>query len=391
MLVAVFTIAALCAWIATARKRANVQDALITTMSARRFENVWVKRTGPRWLDFFGLDRFRRHIARAKVCVGYDEEKDHDDLEVLDALLRLPDLHFLDSEALRLSPAIEERLTDMGSPNLQSLHLRIERLTPAIAVGLRRLQRLRMLGVNVEDASPQAIEALADLQQLRALSFSCGRDDEHSKHLTREFLDAACKLTRLESLRLSDLTVNSVSLQRLSGLANLKLLRLVFVSSDEQHLLAHLPPLPRLEVLDLRSSDVGDDDVQQIAAQTSLKALNLAFTDVTSAGVAQLASCKSLEELVIRDDALSLVALQSLMAFRHLRTLHIYGGRPKWELDGGDEDARCWRRAFDALRQSNPGIVIDARSELTIKRDVPEVWHAPSGDWEIGGEFELVR
>ena len=195
-------------------------------------------------------------------------------------------------------------------------------------------------------------------------------------------------MNRLEYLELNKLVIASESLAYLDGLIDLKSLTLVgcingdlrddALDVDDPPLLGRLPTLPELEVLDLEFSAIGDRDLHHLAVLSRLKSLNLARTAVSSAGLAELASQESLEELAVYDGMDEVVAstagLQSLLAVKRLKKLHIersdstYDGWSRLATLALDNDgtitvpageADDYLRALRALRQSKPGIVID--------------------------------
>jgi len=163
-------------------------------------------------------------------------------------------------------------------------------------------------------------------------------------------------------------------------------------------------------------SIVDDEDLRRLAILPRLKSLNLSNVRVSDAGLADLASLKSLEELAIGVDLATPARLPSLRALKRLKALHILrymavtdavlAELPALEahqarytagegipgdvsqlliallfargrtydnsdrlttlaLDHGDQvfamesEVDDLRRALNELRQSNPGIVID--------------------------------
>jgi len=212
--------------------------------------------------------------------------------------------------------------------------------------------------------------------------------------------------------------------------------------------LAKMPVLPRLESIDLRSSygrkTVGDRDLRRLVVLPRLRTLNLSDVDINDAGLAELASLQSLEELAIGGDLATPARLQALLALKRLKALHILryvavtdAGLAdlssleyfeKQELTGGEaipyaagqllfalknlkelhteqygfydnsnrmttvaldhgdrifaleSEVEGLGRAFDALRQSNPGIVIDSDPKWFDERrgqkrpDYPRYW-----------------
>jgi hypothetical protein len=354
MLAAVGLAAALCGWFAAARNWADLQDAVI----AAEGNKVWVKRWGPRWLDFVGADRYRRSIVGAKL-----------DLSVA--------------------------LTDEFEADESDFKEKKELLTR-----LARLRELQYLFIVVDDRSPKLIDPLRSLRQLRVLSIDMDADWDYddqglsreAKRLSHDCLASIGTMSHLEHLSLSGMPFVSESLDCLAGLTNLKSLRLANHNPDKEAwnhpFLSRLPALPRLEAGNLEESYVGDRGLRYLSVLPRLKTLNLRWTDLTEGdmadlpfnfdpGVAELARLEFLEEVSVTGDMASATGLESLVALKHLKRLHnsgpYIGTHATAELmrdHGGEvrvlqvEAARC-RRAVDALRQANPGIVIDDVGDAT--------------------------
>jgi hypothetical protein len=146
----------------------------------------------------------------------------------------------------------------------------------------------------------------------------------------------------------------------------------------------------------LNGSDVGDDDLARLAVFPRLKSLNLTGTSVTVAGFMALAPLESLEELAIDNRRVTSAAgFEALLALRHLKALHIdprYGAmgstseRLTWlPIDNGQMVVRegevdRFSQALEALRQSNPGIVIDSYTDVFNERRAPK---SASGNDEL--------
>ena len=218
--------------------------------------------------------------------------------------------------------------------------------------------------------------ALGEAPRLRMLSIeqssSVGHADDD--RMSRECLAAIGELTELEYLRLENTRLPGDSLACFAGLINLNTLCMhnVYLHSRDPaaQLLRGLPALPRLEVLELRSSAVGDEDLRHLAVLPHLKSLRLEYTDATSNGLAQVAALESLETLEIDSDMVSAAGLESLLALKRLKALKLRSSsgirdpRARLVLDDGsevlvqNEEPDRLLRALDALRLSNPGIVV---------------------------------
>jgi hypothetical protein len=151
-----------------------------------------------------------------------------------------------------------------------------------------------------------------------------------------------------------------------------------------------LPALPRLESIGLHCGLVRVHHLRQLAALPRLKALDLTHALFTDAALAELPSLRSLEELAIDTEVASATVLESLVALKRLQALHVHSGDLDSSLihlppdkNGGmrvPESAVDRRRqALEALRHSNPGIVIDSD---TTSFDERHIWH---------GEFDYAE
>ena len=413
MLGAVGLAAACCAWFAALRHRASLQDPIISTYGERergignKRVYLYLERWGPKWLDLVGVDRFRRRVVGADVREqGARHEPDE---ELLKHLQRLSGLRYL--------------------------NLGIEQSTPSMAAALANMRQLRILRVGNGpwgyDLSSDCLEAIGRLAELEELHLLKSTDSASLAHLA--------SLTNLKSLSVqiyladwdeeeqepNDGEQETDAMESNGGMQ----------VDDEQEadesesgggipLFEHLPALPRLETIDLRGGSIVDDeDLRRLAILPRLKSLNLSDVDVSDAGLANLASLKSLEELAIGGKLATPGRLESMLALKRLKKLHILRYAAVTEatlaaleaqeslderananqgmlesessvlsalqnlrtlridpngsngnsdrlttlaLDHGDQvfamesEVDDLRRALNALRQSNPGIVIDS-------------------------------
>ncbi|HVC96407.1 MAG TPA: hypothetical protein VND64_22165 [Pirellulales bacterium] len=292
-----------------------------------------------------------------------------------------------------------------GLSNLKSLSLSCEDdldETHELLAALGKLTQLERLCLEGWELGSDDLAHLASLTNLKSLTLEieCNQEKAH------ECLATLGALTQLERLCLSGIDFRSDDLACLAGLANLRVLGLrdywpdsssdevgtemeedsteeggensdELENKDTLQLLAHLPALPRLETIDLEGSAVSDDDLAQLAVVPRLKLLNLTGTLVTDVGLAELASLASLEKLRIDNAIATAAGLESLLRLRRLNSLHIVpaqleGATHTLFFDGimnaglyvrEDEVDRC-RRALEALRRSNPGIVFDSFTDV---------------------------
>ena len=135
-------------------------------------------------------------------------------------------------------------------------------------------------------------------------------------------------------------------------------------------------------------SSVGDRDLRYVAALPRLKSLNLDDTHVTGAGLAELAPLGSLENLAIDLAAESLAGFESLLKHKRLKRLHVeFFDAESWQspdalrrevqLHVPVDEIEGSVRALEALRKSNPGLVVDADVESDFWDDERM---APKGD-----------
>lgn len=375
MLAGVVLIALSCAWFVHARDRANVEDALIMAIEGGTVGGtVWMERWGPQWLDLVGADRFRRRIVGVSISnsLGMDER------EILQGIARARGLRnlYLHFDGPTPEMVLIETLDSL--PQLRSLQISgvpVRDWIPAID----KMSRLEHLSARYDTDLCACLERLPNLKSL-AVSSCYDPEDSH------RLLTTVGKLKNLEELWLSGMVVRGSSLGCLSGQRELRFLGLSAVGENppsvgnfqekpEGGLLLKLPPLARLEAIDLETSDVYDGDVDALTKLPRLRWLNLAHTRVTEVGLAQLASAASLEELAVSALWIPPSGLAALSALEHLHSLHLDGGvsyqlniettYSELPLDNGSRMAvlptelEARRRTLERLRRAIAGIVID--------------------------------
>ena len=404
MLAAVGIFAVFCMWCVSLRDWANDQDRLIAAIRAQAdghlnrdgelYGNVCFEHKGPKWLDLLGANRYTRRIVG--VLLNHDDDVD----ELLKRIGRLPDLRYLD------------------------LHL--QKWTPGIAATLGEMRQLQTFRIE---------------KKTRTFPFwKPSSADAFDERNSDEIFGTIGKLKQLKVLTVSDVMFTNECLQHLAALTGLKSLRLEIPWTGEdglelEHLasigtrptLAHLPLLPRLEAVGFHGGSVGVLDLRQLAAMTSLKAIDLTKAFITDTALAELASLESLEELVIENGKTSAAGLESLLAIKGLKALHIgremdfsslyiahdsvsdmddpdsdtddpdsddddpdsddddpnrdvFNRLTHWlPLDNGTRlyvqksDIERYHQTLEALRQSNPGIWID---DVTQTFDQRRIWHS---------------
>jgi hypothetical protein len=373
MLAGVALAAALCGWFAAARQRAELQDPIIVELRSPWGNSVAVKRWGPKWLDLFGVDRYRRTI----VGVG-GVSAGEAGAASLSGAARITSLEFLACRIDRVTPEVAAALNDMrqlrelciervlnDDPEDDDKELERDERLPPIG-NLLRLEDLEVRGLIVDN------ESLASLAKLKTVSLHAGCTDDKNDTFWRRNLAAIGGMSQLEHLEFVGLRLRDESLAHLAGLTHLKSLDLGSVTTEGSTSLGCLPSLPRLEWLDLGSADINDENLRCIVAQRQLKTLSLYGTSVTAAGMAELAPLEFLEELEIDGEMASAELLQALGALKRLKTLHlalrVSRGPPKYAALALDDGKKLFvrateldrvRRAMQSLRKVRPGIVID--------------------------------
>ena len=275
------------------------------------------------------------------------------------------------------------------------------------AIGnMTHLELLRLLNLPLHG---KGLACLTGLKGLKTLHVEFWRGDWNGSELEEPVADdslrAISALTQLEWLKLENLYVRNESLTCLAGLTNLKTLSLSGLYTADRPMLTHLPSLPCLETLTLPASRVEDDDLRRLAVLPKLKSLSLLETgSFTPTALEALGLLDSLEELHF-GDYLVPDQVEALVAVKRLKRLHV-GGRVLSASDVHDlmcDDATNAdasylgrvRRAFRALRQSNPGLIVDkeqfpvfrkcedtfSRSNLNVDAlpERPATW-LPGGD-----------
>jgi hypothetical protein len=377
MLGAVALVAALFAWFVHARNRANLDDAVIALLQPDHGE-VYFERGRPNWFEVVGADRLRRRLVG--VYLKDFPNRDYE-VDLFQRLARLPHLHYLEIKSALL-PDSEGLLRDMRQLRTLGIYCpsnRPDQIATLGAVG--KLTDLERLSASVWVAHSGDLEALTALTKLKSLMLEIRPAiDSH------EGLAAVGRLAQLEQLSLRAWHILGADLAGLASLTNLK--SFAIDSIDEGHLepiipwrdgqrgaLADFPALARLESLDLTEVKIADSDLDRLADCRRLTSLCLGQTGVSAAGLARLAAVKSLNELAIDERTLTIEGLESLIALKGLKALHIshinveeYDDDDDWGsvvLDDRQElvvlrsQLDRLRYAVEALRQANPGIVID--------------------------------
>lgn len=462
LLAAVALMSLLCALCVVARKRADDQDAVAAfSMNGR---DLRVERWGPKWLSLLGADRFRRRVISASITVGDriwingpDEDAEHDDQlpendedygdslddesvmddegtsenedgtndELLNRLVNLPGLRFLDIEYGLVSTATADALAKIRQ--VRGLNLKIpeyvrwqdrpvnitwlgnlDQIEQLSMVGVRgdeiacltRLAHLESLALDISDCEDDEAEmdrrlvAIGKLTQLRRLRLQ-GYPGAHLAHLgnlrdlkslaldfgdfreyRKECFEALGKLTQIENLRLrkhGGLRIYADELACLSGLTNLKSLTLDMPSDriDSRACLAVISKLTHLQRLYL-GGELVSNGLDELAPLESLEELESDFRMATPEAITSLTALKRLRGVHITGlDLASSTELQ-----QELRQTFGWGVNPAFSTENADK----LRRAVNLLRQSRPGIVIDGDADTLLEE------HKADFPWMYDGE-----
>ena len=317
MLAATAVAALCCAWFATARNRAKLQDSLIA--EARGYSYV-AERPGPKWLQFVVHDNFRRRIVGVNMRMG--------------------------------GKADEAFVVRLGRlPHLRYLILKVEQLTPAMAAALRNSRQLRWLYIDEDEPSRESLAALGELTQLEGLYLN-------GAELTSDNIACLAGLTNLKSLGLQ-FSCDEGAFSQMPALPQLQAIQVLFTSVSEADLRG-LAVLPRLKALDLKYADFGEDaDLGDLAIQNSLEELTILGDDVTADWLESLAAVKHLKALHITERYASFDKSEAKA------TITLDDGE---ELCVLERDSDGIRRALHKLRQSYPSIVIDGDADAIDER-----------------------
>jgi hypothetical protein len=348
MLAAVAIVAGACGWFTAASRRADLQDSLIAAPPAEPYVKVWLKRSGPKWLDLVGADRLRRHILGAEIVTTRNDRAE----------------------------TVEEHLKRLaGLPKLRFLSLRVPWLTQGMIRSLGEMRQLREMRLE------GSWEARPEMQ-----------------HPAQECLAAIGRMNHLQHLHLGGMELHPENLSNLAGLNHLTSLSLSSVS-DEPSFFAQLPPLPRLESIDVQHSQMNEDDLRQLAMLPRLKALGVRGLFLVAGerlDTASLATLASLEELALDCDLASPQTIQSLQALAGLKTLHVEQEYAELQSDSqlaaielvhGDKllvenaQRKAFVEAITSLQRTRPDIVIDT--------DTGAIAWKP--DIDAGSEYHLWR
>lgn len=183
--------------------------------------------------------------------------------------------------------------------------------------------------------------ALVSLEHLSYLAFyDCGVDNEDAKSLphlhglktlvlqdcdiTDEAMSSIAQIQGLESLELAGTKVTGVGLRTLSSMPQLQYLDLMELEFGPEDL-RQLPT--QISALGFAYCDVNDETLKVLPRFKQLESLDLQATNVTSIGIASLASMPSLTTLDLSDLRINASDIHSLKQLPNLSSLTLMGAR----------------------------------------------------------------
>jgi Leucine-rich repeat (LRR) protein len=205
----------------------------------------------------------------------------------LQLLKDLPDLRVLILGGPQGTKVTDKGLEHLkGSVNLQRLHLYGTPITDEGMVHLKGLTDLRLLHIVGTRVSPDGLKHLKGMTKLEQLDYA-GIDDAGLAHLKG--------LTSLKTLHLYQCTVTDAGLEHLADLTNLQSLHFGSAKITD-HGLKHLKKLADLRDLSLDAppghfgggNPITDAGIEHLKGLTKLEILNIRHTQVTNAGVKQI-------------------------------------------------------------------------------------------------------
>jgi len=201
-------------------------------------------------------------------------------------------------------------------------------------------ERLRILGLAINQITDEGVAQLATLKGLRSLD------------LTENPITSACmkhvgRLQGLQTLDLNQTLVGDDGVRQIAGLKNLWMLDLTATGITDEAL-KHVGKLPRLRMLYLNGlPSVTDAGMAHLKACSELEFLSMNSTGITGEGLAHLAGLKKLTTFranVMWSDA----GLDALGKFKQLRVADVMGA----SLGGGRLEKLAGLTNLEELRLS---------------------------------------
>jgi Leucine-rich repeat (LRR) protein len=221
----------------------------------------------------------------------------------------------------------DESLVLMG--NIRSLNRLIVKKAPISDDGLASLiDRLSEVGKikslsldRCPHISNHGLRVIGKLKTLERLYLS------QNPGLTSGLLQEVAKLTNLRRLSMNELALDESDLAHLSSLVNLESLSLSRAESDgslTNQGMQHLSPLKSLSSLTINNANIDDDGVTTVAKLSKLRTLSLYGTQISDAGLANLANqLTDLESLVLSATQVTDSGMSHVGKLTKLKTLRL--------------------------------------------------------------------
>lgn len=218
------------------------------------------------------------------------------------------------------------QLTPAGTPVLH-VHRVGYGVTDADMGHLKRLTHLAVLNLSDNPVGDVGLASLANLKLLKRLYLA-------DTHITSAGLRHLAGLANLEGLDLTHCAINDQGLAQLGSLRSLKVLHLDLTRVTDLGL-PHLKGLTELRELGLDFTSVTDNGLVCLCRFTSLEKLNLTDTRVTDAGLAHLKSLLNLRFLLLKGTQVSQRGVDELQKALPAAKIEVMPGidPPSWPPD----------------------------------------------------------
>ncbi len=290
------------------------------------------------------------HLAFPKTVTDAELAK------LLPFAARLPSLRSIDLGSCT-------KVTEKGigclklAPNARALFLDHTSANGQWLVELANLQSLEWLDLS---ATPLSDEAIARVRGIKSLSsLVVGR----MPNLTEVGIK---NIVETEQIRHLDISINGDRSKMAEAVSTAKFLVSLKVSPVSNADAAHLAKMTGIETLDISNSTVDDDGVKLLAGCASLRSLNLAFTPISGRGIDALAELKHLHELDVKGTAWNEKGLAAVSRIPSITLLDLRGTSIT---DSGLDDL-CDLPALERLYLGHNSITDAGLTKLTQLRSL---------------------
>lgn len=185
-------------------------------------------------------------------------------------------------------------------PRLESISLRLTKVTDAGMADLAKCRSLRTVGIDGTSVTDEGLKALLELANLTSLRLGSYRD---GADVTDKGMKTVGQMLQLKWLDLSGTQITDVGLSHLTGLKQLEFLSIdhTQVTNAGMRHLAALSSLKQLRATELADGHINDVGAEYLARVPSLNRI-VGRKNVTEAGEAELDKLPKLESLTIGGD-----------------------------------------------------------------------------------------